>query len=120
MKLSRLLLIVGIVAVLGIVALLGSNLSLSSKAALSVISDPTGEKVAIDGQEVGATPFYSDNLSEGEVTLTFGDFSQKIKLTGGALTVVNWILTMGFFAAHSNVSAKSSCPIVIAVSHTEE
>jgi len=92
MKLSRLLLIVGIVAVLGIVALLGSNLSLSSKAALSVISDPTGEKVAIDGQEVGATPFYSDNLSEGEVTLTFGDFSQKIKLTGGALTVVNWIL----------------------------
>jgi len=91
MKLSRLL-IVGIVVALGIVALLGSNLSLSSKAALSVTSDPSGEKVSLDGQEVGATPFYSDNLSEGEVTLTFGDFSQKIKLTGGALTVVNWIL----------------------------
>lgn len=92
MKITRLLLIVGIVVALGIVALLGSNLFLSSKAALSVSSDPTGEKVSIDGQEVGATPFYSDNLSEGEVTLTFGDFSQKIKLTAGALTVVNWVL----------------------------
>lgn len=87
----RLILFAFILAVLG----LGSFLlrgELTPDAALSVTSDPTGQKVFLDGQEVGSTPFRSDNLKEEEVTLAFGDFSQKVKLTAGALTVVNWTL----------------------------
>ena len=92
MRLGRLLIVAGIIAALGIVTLLDGDLLLSSKAALSVTSDPSEQKVYLDDQEIGSTPFFSDNLTKGESTLVFGEFSQRIKLTAGALTVVNWIL----------------------------
>lgn len=90
-RLSKIPLIIGIVIILGIAILLAKVL-ITSPAALTVTSDPSGQKVLLDGQEVGTTPFSTKNLKEGEVTLAFGEFSQKIKLTAGALTVVNWIL----------------------------
>lgn len=62
------------------------------KAALSVNSDPEGQQVLLDGQEVGETPFFSDQLDQGEAVLRFGDFNQKIHLSPGALTVVDWVL----------------------------
>lgn len=62
----------------------------SLKAALLVTSDPEGQTVYLDNQELGTTPLSVQDLSEGEFTLTFGDFSEKIYLTGGAMTVVNW------------------------------
>lgn len=87
----RLILLAVILAVSGVGFFLLRG-ELTPDAALSVTSDPTGQNVFLDGQEVGSTPFRSDNLKEEEVTLAFGNFSQKVKLTAGALTVVNWTL----------------------------
>lgn len=78
-----------IIVLLGFGVLLFGDLF--SKAALSVTSDPVGKKVILDGGEVGTTPLFSEELSKGEKTLEFGGFNQKINLTGGALTVVNWV-----------------------------
>jgi hypothetical protein len=82
---------IAVVAVLGILVLVGRGL-VSSPAALTVLSDPSGEKVLLDGKEVGVTPFSGKDFKEGEITLSFGGFSQKVKLTGGGETVVNWVL----------------------------
>jgi len=87
--LAKLIVPVFIVVLAGFGILLFGDLF--SKAALSITSDPAGEKVVLDGEEVGATPFFSDQLAKGEKTLSFGGFNQKINLTGGALTVVNWV-----------------------------
>jgi len=65
---------------------------LSGKAALSVSSDPSEQKILLDNVEVGTTPFFSDQLEEGDPPLSFGSFNQKVRLTRGALTAVSWIL----------------------------
>lgn len=77
---------------LGLVAAVYLGGVVSKKAALSVTSDPSGQKVLLDNQEVGTTPFFSDQLEEGNPVLSFGNFNQKIRLTSGALSVVNWVL----------------------------
>ncbi|NIT04626.1 PEGA domain-containing protein, partial [Candidatus Saccharibacteria bacterium] len=57
--------VVGVIAFLLFVALLGSAL-ITSPAALSVSSNPSEQKVYLDGQEMGTTPFSNKNLKEGE------------------------------------------------------
>jgi len=91
MKLLRLLIILIILGGLGAIIFLNDRF-ISSKAALSVISAPSSQKVYLNDQELGATPFLSEDLEPGEATLSFGEFSEKVTLTGGALTVVNWTL----------------------------
>ncbi len=90
MKGIKLIFIAAILAIVGVgVFLFGNELSL--KAALLVSSDPEGQMVYLDGQELGSTPLNIGDLAGGEFTLTFSEFSQKIHLTGGALTVVDWV-----------------------------
>ena len=84
------LIIFGIVAVLIFVVFLSG--AVGKKAALSVSSDPTGQKILLDNQEMGTTPYLSDQMEDGNPVLNFGNFTQKIRLTAGALTVVDWIL----------------------------
>lgn len=91
MKLLRLLIIFIILGGLG-AAVFFSDRFISSKAALSVVSDPSDQKVYLDGHELGTTPFLTEELEPGEETLNFGDFTEKITLTERALTVVNWVL----------------------------
>lgn len=86
----RWLLVVLIVA--GLIATVYLSAAISKKAALSINSDPEGQKVFLDDQEVGRTLYFSDQLSEGNPIVRFGDFNQKVRLTSGALTVVDWIL----------------------------
>ncbi len=81
-----------VLVVLGLVAAVYLGGVVSKKAALSVTSDPSGQKVLLGNQEVGTTPFLSDQLDEGNPVLSFGNFNQKIRLTSGALSVVNWVL----------------------------
>lgn len=82
----------------------------SQKAALSVISYPEAQKVHIDDQKVGETPYFSDQLSAGSIALRFGDFDQNVELTPGALTVVDWVLgpSEAFSAGHVMWFSKSS------------
>jgi hypothetical protein len=84
------LIIFGIVAALIFAVFLSG--AVGKKAALSVSSDPTGQKVLLDDQEIGTTPYLSDQLEAGNPVLSFGNFTQKIRLTAGALTVVSWTL----------------------------
>ena len=77
--------------VLGLVGVVYFGGLVSQDAALSVTSDPSGQKVYLDEVEVGETPYFSDTLKESNPDLRFGGFNQKIKLTAGALTVVNWV-----------------------------
>lgn len=84
------LLVFAIVAVLVFAVFLGG--AVGKKAALSVSSDPSGQNVQLDNAEVGTTPYLSDQLDPGNPILSFGNFTQKIRLTSGALTVVNWTL----------------------------
>ena len=91
MKLIRLLVVLVVIAGLGAAVFTGNAL-ISSKAALSIISDPSEQKVFLNGLELGTTPFLSEEIEPGEATLVFGEFSERISLTGGALTVVNWTL----------------------------
>lgn len=81
-----------VLIILGLVAAVYLGGVVSKKAALSVTSDPSGQKVLLDNQEVGTTPFLSDQLDEGNPVLSFGNFNQKIRLTAGALSVVDWVL----------------------------
>lgn len=82
----------------------------SQKAALSVISDPEAQKVYIDDQKVGETPYFSDQLSAGSTPLRFRNFNQNVELTPGALTVVDWVLgpSEAFSAGHVIWFSKSS------------
>ena len=66
--------------------------AVGKNAALSVSSDPSGQKVLLDNVEVGTTPYLSDQLEAGNPVLSFGNFTQKIRLTAGALSVVEWTL----------------------------
>jgi len=86
---AKLILLVIILAVAGMVAYLLRG-SFSPKAALLVTSNLEGQAVYLDEQEVGSVPLNISDLPGGEFTLTFGAFSQRVHLTGGALTVVNW------------------------------
>jgi len=89
MKVVRLFLLALLLSAIGFGFFLFRG-SFGLKAALSVNSDPQGKPVYLDGREVGTTPFYADNLTEGEFTLKVDEFSRKVHLTNGALTVVNW------------------------------
>src|SRR3990167_8743254 len=70
-------------------------------AALQVTSTPEAS-VFLDGKHLGKTPFFSDQLKEGEYTLKISaseaSFSEKIKLTAQTLTVVNRDLNNNYFA----------------------
>lgn len=81
-----------LVIVLGLVFAVFLSGAVSKNAALSVASDPSGQKVLLDNKEVGNTPYLSDQLEAGNPVLSFGNFNQKIRLTAGALTVVDWVL----------------------------
>ncbi len=76
----------------GLVAAVYLSGAISQEAALSITSDPDSQTVYIDEQEVGTTPYFSDQLSAGDPVVRFGDFNQKVRLTSGALTVVDWVL----------------------------
>ena len=84
------LIILAIVAVLVFTVYLSG--AVGKNAALSVSSDPSGQKVLLDNAEVGTTPYLSDQLKEGNPVLSFGNFIQKVRLMAGALTVVSWTL----------------------------
>src|SRR3989304_2328788 len=86
----RCLIIFGIVAVLVFAVFLSG--AVGKNAALSVSSDPSGQKVLLDNAEVGTTPYLSDQLESGNPVLSFGSFIQKVRLMSGALTVVSWTL----------------------------
>lgn len=70
-----------------------ANRALGS-AALAVNSPGESLTVALNGEVLGKTPYYSDSLKAGEpsLVLTSGEssFRSKIKLSDGALTVVNY------------------------------
>ena len=60
----------------------------SSDTVLSVISEPAGAKVFIDNTEVGATPYSSNNLSDGEYELKvervgYEEQTARIKVQNG-------------------------------------
>ncbi|GMR19017.1 MAG: hypothetical protein BMS9Abin34_141 [Patescibacteria group bacterium] len=78
--------------VVGLAAAVYLGGAISKKAALSINSDPAEQKVALNDQEAGETPYFSDQLDGGDAVVRFGDFNQKVRLTAGALTVVNWVL----------------------------
>lgn len=65
-------------------------------AALAVNSSVASSTVTLDDEILGKTPFYSDTLHEGEPSLVLSNnestFKTKVKLTGGTLTVVNYLL----------------------------
>lgn len=66
------------------------------RAALSINSPASSLTASLDGEVLGKTPYYSDNLKAGEVNLvlssTESSFKTKVRLTDGALTVVNYSL----------------------------
>ena len=78
--------------VLGLIFVVFFSGAVGKDAALSVSSDPSGQKVLLDNAEVGTTPYLSDQLKEGSPVLSFGNFIQKVRLMAGALTVVSWTL----------------------------
>lgn len=96
--------------VLGLIFAVFLSGTVSKNAAISVSSDPTGQKVLLDNAEVGTTPYLSDQLEAGNPVLSFGDFNQKIRLTAGALTVVDWVLgpSETFSAGHVAWFSESS------------
>lgn len=78
-----------------------SAVGFSKPAALQVISKPEAS-VFLDGKHLGKTPFYSDQLKEGEYTLKVtaesADYIDKITLRGGILTAVNRELNSNLLA----------------------
>ncbi|MEX0587240.1 MAG: SH3 domain-containing protein [Patescibacteria group bacterium] len=90
MKKVKGLLIFLLVAALVYAVFLGG--AIGKNAALSVSSEPSGQTVLLDNVEVGTTPYLSDQLEAGNPILSFGNFTQKVRLTAGALTVVDWTL----------------------------
>ena len=71
-------------------------------AALQITSTPDAS-VFLDGKHLGKTPFFSDQLKEGEYTLKItaseANFVEKITLSSGTLTVVNRELNNNFLAS---------------------
>lgn len=87
---------------LSAVILGGCNLQLplgqKALSALSVSSVPQAE-IFLNGESRGQTPFYAEDLTSGDYTLRLSangqDWSNKVKLNPGVLTVVNRELTPG-------------------------
>ncbi|NIT03720.1 PEGA domain-containing protein [Candidatus Saccharibacteria bacterium] len=77
--------------VVGLVAAVYLSGAIARRAALSINSDPQGQKVYLSGEEVGETPYFSEQLEPGDPVIQFGDFNQKVHLTSGALSVVDWV-----------------------------
>lgn len=88
-----LILFVGLFLVSGIGYLIYHRLLVQNKsegkAVLSVNAPFSDAGVFIDDVYLGPTPYFSDSLSSGEVSLRVGDWVGKVVLTPGALTVVN-------------------------------
>lgn len=62
---------------------------LSGIGIMQITSDPAGAAVSLDGIKIGSTPFYSQNILEGDYTLAlnarnFRSHSQKISVEAGA------------------------------------
>ena len=101
LKLKKLLLIVccqlSVVLLLSGCKLSGTN----SLAALQITSTPEAA-VFLDGKHIGKTPFRSDQLKEKEyfVKITAGeaDYTSKVSLKSGTLTVINRDLNNNFMA----------------------
>lgn len=78
-----------------------SAIGFSKPAALQVTAKPEAS-VFLDGKHLGKTPFYSDQLREGEYTLKVTtesvEYTGKITLRGGILTAVNRELNSNFLA----------------------
>jgi hypothetical protein len=100
--LGRLRWLIVFLILVGLIAAVYLSGAVSQKAALSIVSDPDSQTVYINEQEIGTTPYFSDSLDAGDLDVRFGDFNQKIKLTSGALTVVDWVLgpSESFSAGH--------------------
>lgn len=68
----------------------------AGSAALSVNSASGSLTVALNGEVVGKTPYYSDTLKEGEAALTLtsesSSYRTNVKLTARALTVMSYSL----------------------------
>ena len=75
-------------------------------AALQITSTPQAS-VFLDGKHVGKSPFFSDQLKNREylVKITSGEatHSEKITLSEGTLTVVNWELNNNFLAQSGEI-----------------
>ncbi len=75
-------------------------------AALQITTTPEAS-IFLDGKHIGKTPFSSDQLQskEYQVKLTSGEatFAQKITLSEGTLTVINWELNNNFLAQSGEV-----------------
>lgn len=78
----------------------------SKPAALQITSTPQAS-VFLDGKHVGKSPFFSDQLKNKEylVKITEGEAShvEKVKLTEGTLTVINWELNNNFLAQSGEI-----------------
>lgn len=65
-------------------------------AALAVKSLSGSLSVAVDGEVVGKTPYYSESLKEGEISVVLSSdtstFRQKVTLTNNVVTVLNYSL----------------------------
>lgn len=63
-------------------------------AALAINAPNESLTISLNGEVLGKTPYYSDSLKAGEQSLVLtsgeGSFRSKIKLSDGALTVVNY------------------------------
>lgn len=68
----------------------------AGNAALAVKSLSGSLSVAVDGELLGKTPYYSENLKEGESSVVLGSdtstYRQKVTLTNGVMTVLNYSL----------------------------
>ena len=85
-----------------------SAIGYSKPSALQVTSTPEAS-VFLDGKHLGKTPFYSDQLKAGEYTIKVtaqeANYSSKVTLRPGTLTVVNRELNTNFLAqAGENLS----------------
>jgi len=68
---------------------LSKNKLLSGIGIMQITSDPAGAAVSLDGIKIGNTPFYSQDILEGDYTLAlnarnFRSHSQKISIEAGA------------------------------------
>ena len=75
-----------------------SSKTTAPKAVLSVNAPYVDSGVYLNDKYIGPTPLFKDDVDPGEVTLRVGNFTQKITLTGGALTAVNQDLGPGKFS----------------------
>jgi hypothetical protein len=72
--------------------------NLSQNAVLSVNTPYVDAGVFLDGEYLGPTPFFKDDLKPGDHDLRVGEWVDRITLTRGALTAANLDLGPGVFS----------------------